>query len=74
MRWLLGLAGFTKPVAVEPVADKRLGGREVPWREFQCWRESGEGRRAAGAACGFRIEFAEAVQGPVAIGYAAHFG
>jgi len=29
---------------------------------------------ANGTRYGFRIEFPEAVQGPVAVGYAAHFG
>jgi len=67
---LLGLAGF--PV---PVAGTRLGGREALWREFQCWRSNGDGKRAAnGAGYGFRIEFPEPVRGPVAVGYASHFG
>jgi CRISPR-associated protein Csb2 len=52
-----------------------LGGQEVPWHAFLRRRERGEGRPAAdGAGYGFRIEFPEAVQGPVAMGYAAHFG
>jgi CRISPR-associated protein Csb2 len=72
---LLRLAGFPEPVSVEPVAGTMLGGREVAWREFQCRRINGEGRRAAdGRGYGFRIEFAEAVRGPVAVGYGAHFG
>jgi CRISPR-associated protein Csb2 len=75
LRRLLGLAGFPEPVAVEHVRGTSLGGREVPWASFVCRRESGEGRRAAnGVGYGFRIEFPEAVQGPVAVGYGAHFG
>jgi CRISPR-associated protein Csb2 len=75
LRRLLRLAGLPEPVAVEPVAGTRLGGREVLWRDFLRRRSSGEGRRAAdGRGYGFRIEFAEAVRGPVAVGYASHFG
>ncbi len=74
LRRLLRLAGFPEPVAVEPVAGTRLDGREVAWREFGCWRSNGDGRRADGAGYGFRIEFPEPVQGPVAVGAASHFG
>ena len=75
LRRLLELAGLPRPVLVEPVAGTMLGGREVPWHAFLRRRERGEGRPAAnGAGYGFRIEFTEAVQGPVAVGYASHFG
>jgi CRISPR-associated protein Csb2 len=74
LRRLLGLAGLPEPVAMEPVAGTLLGGREVPWSGFLRRRANGEGRRAGGAGYGFRIEFPEAVQGPVAVGYASHFG
>ena len=72
---LLELAGFPEPEVVEPVASTHLGGREVRWQEFLRRRETDERRPAAnGAGYGFRIEFAEPVQGPVAVGYASHFG
>ena len=75
LRRLLMLAGFPEPEAVEPVASTRLGGREVRWQEFLRRRETDERRPAAnGAGYGFRIEFPEPVQGPVAVGYASHFG
>jgi CRISPR-associated protein Csb2 len=75
LRRLLRLAGFPEPMAVEPVAGTTLGRREVPWRDFLRQRSGGEGRRAAdGRGYGFRIEFAEAVRGPMAAGYGAHFG
>jgi CRISPR-associated protein Csb2 len=70
---LLELAGFPEPETVEPVASTCLGGRDVPWHDFL--RRRGERRPAAnGAGYGFRIEFPEPVQGPVAVGYASHFG
>jgi len=72
---LLEQAGFPRPVKVEPVAGTSLGGRSIPWHAFQRRRETGRGRPAGnGAGYGFRIEFAEQVQGPVAVGYASHFG
>jgi CRISPR-associated protein Csb2 len=40
------------------------------WMDFRRSRE-GELDRAG---CGFRLEFKEAVWGPFAIGYGAHFG
>ena len=72
---LLELAGLPAPEAVESVPCTSLGGRETPWTSFACRRSNGEGRRSAyGIGYGFRIEFAENVQGPVAVGYASHFG
>ena len=72
---LLLMAGFPMPELIEPVAGTLLGGRVVPWQEFVRWRETDKRRPAAnGAGYGFRIVFAEAVQGPVAVGYGGHFG
>lgn len=74
LRRLLRLDGLPEPSAVEPVAGTCLGGREVPWNAFLRRRSKGNGRRAGEAGYGFRVEFPEAVQGPVAVGYGAHFG
>jgi CRISPR-associated protein Csb2 len=75
LRRLLKLDGFPELTTVEPVAGTILGEKEVQWREFQNHRSNGEGRRTAyDRGYGFRIEFPEAVRGPVAIGYGAHFG
>lgn len=71
LRRLLELAGLPEPLAIEPVAGTRLGGREVAWREFLRQRSGGG---PAKTGYGFRIEFPEAVAGPVALGYAGHFG
>ena len=72
---LLGLAGFPEPDMIERVSHTRLGKREVPWDAF-VRRRGTDGRRPAanGKGYGFRIVFAEAVQGPVAVGYGGHFG
>ena len=71
---LLGLAGFPEPVAVEPVSSTEIAGERVGWASFRRARNSGDGKRAGSAGYGFRIEFAEPVCGPVAVGYGAHFG
>lgn len=71
LRRLLAMAGLPEPVAVEPVAGTRLGGREVAWREFLRQRSGGG---PAKTGYGFRIEFPEAVAGPMALGEASHFG
>ena len=74
IRRLLKLDGLPEPFVVEPVKGTCLGGREVPWHAFLRRRSKGNGRRAGDAGYGFRVEFPEAVQGPVAVGYGAHFG
>jgi len=51
-----------------------LGRPEVPWSGFLYESKNGEGRLAGRARYGFRIEFPEAVQGSMVVGYAAHFG
>ena len=75
LRRLLLLDGFPAPISVEPVAGTKLDEQVVPWHVFLRRRETGEGKPAAnGAGYGFRLEFQEPVQGPVAVGYGAHFG
>ncbi len=74
LRRLLRLEGFPEPVAVEPMSFTELAGKRVGWASFNMARSSGEGRRAGSAGYGFRVEFPEAVRGPVAVGYGAHFG
>lgn len=57
------------------MASTSLGEREVRWQEFLRRREMDERAPPAnGAGYGFRIMFPEPVQGPVAVGYASHFG
>ncbi|MBP7069573.1 MAG: hypothetical protein KBA97_00705 [Methanothrix sp.] len=56
---------------VEPVAGTMLGGQQVAWREFLHQRSGGG---SAKTGYGFRIEFPEAVAGPVVLGEASHFG
>jgi len=74
LRRLLRLEGFPEPMAVEPVSFTDLAGQRMSWSGFHRSRSSGDGRRAGRIGYGFRVEFSESVQGPVAVGYGAHFG
>lgn len=47
--------------------------RQLRWLQFRRWRSRGDGT-ATGLAYGFRLRFADAVTGPVALGYGCHFG
>jgi CRISPR-associated protein Csb2 len=75
LRRLLKLNCFPAPILVEPVPSTDLAGHETRWLAFQRDRNHGNGRReASGYGYGFRIKFPEQVQGPIALGYGAHFG
>jgi len=72
---LLELAGLPRVESVQPTEGMELGGRLVRWLDFYRWRaRRGGGARGDSRGHGFRIVFAEPVRGPLALGYAAHFG
>jgi CRISPR-associated protein Csb2 len=66
--------GLPAPVRIETVEALSLNGRTLPWRNFRQQRVLGNGRRGNDFGKGFEIEFAEPVPGPLALGYACHFG
>jgi CRISPR-associated protein Csb2 len=74
LRRLLRTASLPEPVSVEPIDSTELGGRLVRWLEFRTQRCRGEGKRSMNRGFGFRVVFPRAVRGPIAVGYAAHFG
>jgi CRISPR-associated protein Csb2 len=75
LRRLLSLAGFPALSSIEPISSTDLAGHETRWLSFKRERNRGDGRRAAsGYGYGFRIRFPEAIRGPIALGYGAHFG
>lgn len=74
LRRLLREAGFPESAHVEPIDSADLGGKRVPWLEFKTLRHGGEGARSMNRGFGFRVGFPEAVRGPMAVGYGAHFG
>lgn len=74
VRRLLGMENLAEIASVEPIAGTLLGKRQILWSSFRQSRDGGRGRRAGSRGYGFRIEFSEPVQGPLAVGYGAHFG
>lgn len=48
--------------------------RYLSWMSFQRERMSGKGRRGHHPGCGFQIELAQPVRGPLALGYGCHYG
>ena len=71
---LLEASGRPRPQRIERIWATKLGGKPVRWLHFRRERPRGGGRRASGGGIGFRITFPEAVRGPIALGYGAHFG
>lgn len=75
LRRELALRGLPDPVRVEAVGGARAQGRSVRWLHFARNRSRrGGGSNYGSLPFGFLIEFAEEVQGPLALGYAAHYG
>lgn len=72
LRRAISQHGLPEPLRVEPVATGREGtaGRTLRWLEFRRGRKDDSPRPGHG----FRIEFAQEVTGPFALGYASHFG
>ena len=65
--------GLPAPAAVERLEFHQRGGHHTRWLEFRRWRCRGSGP-ALMQGFGFRLEFAEPVSGPIALGYGSHYG
>jgi CRISPR-associated protein Csb2 len=75
LREELARHGLPDPVRVSPLQELRLAGdRPLRWRDFRQQRVFGDGRRGNTPGRGFIIAFPEPVSGPLALGYACHFG
>lgn len=76
LREELSRRNLPTPISITAVNGLNLtnAGRTLPWREFRQQRVLGEGRRGSESGKGFEIEFAQPVAGPIALGYACHFG
>ncbi len=48
--------------------------QSLSWLQFRRERVFGNGRRGLHPGCGFEIEFAVPVKGPIALGYGCHYG
>ncbi len=74
--------GLPVPTSVKPLdecalwnhVEQKATGRSLRWLEFRQQRVFGDGRRGNTPGTGFIIEFPEPVRGPLALGYACHFG
>lgn len=60
-------------LGVEPERVEEIGAR-AEWTRFRRQRRDGGGRRGPDLAYGVRLVFADAQEGPIALGYGAHFG
>lgn len=80
LREELARRGLPEPVQVTalPRAPQDRRGKSGPagrsWLEYRRQRVWGAGRRGSHPGTGYVIEFAEPVRGPLALGYACHFG
>lgn len=66
--------GFPEPEQMEHLDHGIIAGKKVRWLEFRRIRTGGGGRFAESQGFGFKLTFAEPVQGPIVLGYACHFG
>jgi CRISPR-associated protein Csb2 len=64
--------GLPEPVSIKRIEGYQVEGRPlVRWLEFHTTRYNGTN---GNGLAGFEIEFAEPVRGPIAMGFACHFG
>lgn len=61
-------------VDIERLPELRSGGRRLSWLDFRCSRSSSSAPPPAAVGGGFCITFASPTRGPIALGYASHFG
>ncbi|NGO38544.1 type I-U CRISPR-associated protein Cas5/Cas6 [Limisphaera ngatamarikiensis] len=75
LRRLLLEAGLPRPSQITPLRTITVSSRILRPIQFQTRRYHGQGRRATRTVpVAFQIVFPEPVRGPLALGYAAHFG
>ena len=74
LRRLLTQQGFPAPEKIERLKFIKMGQRKLRPIQFQTLRQKGEGRRSIHSPVGFRIRFSQRLDGPIAVGYGAHYG
>jgi len=74
LRRLLAEAGMPAPTRIEPLDTIAVGSRRLRLLEFQSQRFHGKGARGVQVGAAFKLTFPTPVSGPIALGYAAHFG
>ena len=63
---------IVEPLLLQP--GTMLGGTFTSWLKFTRIRSQGGGRQSSSHGYGFRLTFPTPVPGPIALGYASHFG
>jgi CRISPR-associated protein Csb2 len=63
--------GLEAPDSIEPLSRTYAG---ASWDQFELARPDGGGSRGSGRGMGFRLQFANPVSGPIALGYGARQG
>lgn len=74
LRRLIIESGKPAPTKIEALAAANINGRKLRWLQFQRRRQRGEGVHVGEFGYGFRLTFANALDGPLALGFGAHFG
>jgi len=71
LRRLIRFAGLPDPIAIIPFSQAE----NTPWSQYQVLRsEQDQGKRGPDTRTGYRIRFAEPVEGPLSFGFNAHYG
>jgi len=71
---LIEEAGLPRPTQIVRMQSGSFGNKPVRWLAFQRQRKHGNGSHAGQMGYGFRLAFPKPVPGPLAFGYASHFG
>ena len=66
--------GLPAPVEIEPLDHVEVAGRPLRWLQFARERREGHPPPINSRGYGFRLTFEEPLTGPLALGYACHFG
>jgi CRISPR-associated protein Csb2 len=73
VRQLLKQLGKDEPLTVKLIEEGKEVGK-YDWYAFKRQRNEGKGSRGPRQGYGFELEFEQPQHGPIALGYAAHFG
>jgi CRISPR-associated protein Csb2 len=71
---LIEETGLPRPTQIIRMQSGIFGNKSVRWLAFQRERKHGNGSHAGQMGYGFRLTFPKPVHGPLAFGYASHFG
>jgi CRISPR-associated protein Csb2 len=74
LRRLLEAEGYPEVKRITPIPRATVGGSSRSWLSFKRRRSSEHRKPLNDAGFGFEIEFAEPVEGPLALGYGRNYG